>query len=72
MKRFLHIVFKFAFWVAVIAVLPIYCARAFDLDVLTFLVIWDFFALLLFVGASEKKSSVKPLIPKPIFPWWGF
>lgn len=76
MKRALYIVFKtlikFVLLVAVFAVLPIYCARVFDLDVFAFLVMWDFFALLFFVGASDNRSYAKPPKGDPIFPWWGF
>lgn len=76
MKRALYIVFKtlikFVLLVAVFAVLPIYCARVFDLDVFAFLVMWDFFALLFFVGASDNRSYAKSLKGDPIFPWWGF
>ena len=77
MKRALHIVFKalikFGLLVAVFAVLPIYCARVFDLDVLPLLITWDFIMLAIFVGASDNKGpGVKTSKPKPIFPWWGF
>ncbi len=77
MKRALHIVFKalvkFSLLVVGVVVLPIYCARAFDLDVLPFLITWDFIMLAIFVGASDNKGpGVKTSKPKPIFPWWGF
>lgn len=76
MKRALHILLKvalkFVLLVAVVALLPIYLARAFDLDLFAFLVTWDFFALCFYLGAKDKNRYRKPPKEDPIFPWWGF
>lgn len=76
MKRALHILFKvtlkFVLLVAAVALLPIHIARAFDLDVFSFLVIWDFLALCFYLAASDKNRYRKPPKDDPIFPWWGF
>lgn len=76
MKRALHILLKvalkFVLLVAVVALLPIYLARAFDLDLFAFLVTWDFFALCFYLGANDKNRYRKPPKEDPIFPWWGF
>ncbi|WP_418991866.1 hypothetical protein [Alistipes sp.] len=76
MKRALHILFKvtlkFILLVAVFAVLPIYLARGFDLDLFAFFVTWDFFVLCFYLGASDKNRYRKPPKEDPLFPWWGF
>lgn len=60
MKRVLHFIFKLALLVAAIAVFPIYCARAFDLNVLAFLVTWDFIMLGMFAAASDYMRGITP------------
>lgn len=64
MKRALHIVFKalvkFVLLVAVFAVFPIYCARAFDLDVFPFLITWDFIMLGIFAAGSDYRRGINP------------
>lgn len=64
MKRALHIVFKVfiksILLVAVFAVLPIYCARAFDLDVFALLVTWDFIMIGIFAAGSDYRRGINP------------
>lgn len=65
MKRVLHIVLKTlvktVLLVAVFAVLPIYCARAFDLNLFAFLVTWDFIMLGMFAAASDHRRGITPV-----------